>query len=87
MLPCSAIEGRMDLQTLEQLLREASARVALGAEHLRQRREVVEALKRSHHDTTTAKEVLRRFEQLHAMDIADLERLEKEREKLRGRLR
>jgi hypothetical protein len=66
----------MDEETLKQLVKEFSARVWWGEQYLSQRRQVVASLEEKGHDATTAREVLRRFEDAHAMDVAELKKLE-----------
>jgi hypothetical protein len=67
----------MDEGTLKQLVKEFSARVWWGEQYLSQRRQVVASLEENGHDASTAREVLRRFEDALAMDVAELKQLEK----------
>jgi hypothetical protein len=69
-------KATMDEETLKQPVKEFSARVWWGEQYLSQRRQVVASLEENGHDATTAREVLCRFEEAHAIDVAELQQLE-----------
>ena len=63
---------------LENHLRKAKAHAALGKESIGRQKALIEELKRDGHDTALALELLATFEQLQAMNVADVERIEHE---------
>lgn len=68
----------MDRATLEQQVAEAERHVLQGLEHIVIQRRVIFELARKQHDTTPALQLLKRFEEVHALLIADRDRLRKE---------
>ena len=68
----------MDYAIVEEHLRRAKEHMAKGIENLRRQREIIAELERDGHDATTAKELLRTFEEVQAMHVGDVNRLTKE---------
>ena len=56
-------------------LEQAERHVAEGEQHIARQRELIAELERDGHDTTTAIELLRTFEQSQAGHIADRDRI------------
>jgi len=75
----------MNRQLLERELAEAREHVAKGKNHLTRQLGVIEELDRHGHDTTTARALLRTFEESQQMHARDVTRLESELDKLNGR--
>ena len=59
-------------------LEQARRHVAEGDHHVGRQRERVSQLARDGHDTKEAQRLLRRFEELQALHVADRDRLERE---------
>jgi hypothetical protein len=68
----------MDRAALQQNLRMARVHVALGDEHIQRQRQLIEELERDGHDTGTARQLLKVFEETQALHVAGVERLERE---------
>lgn len=68
----------MDRAMLEDHLRQARTHVKEGREHVRRQRKIVADLERGGHDTATARQLLRTFEEMQAAHLGDMERLTKE---------
>jgi hypothetical protein len=68
----------MDRVMLEQHLAQAERHVIEGESHVKRQRELVAGLKRDGHDASQAIDLLRQFEQLQEMHVADRDRLRKE---------
>jgi hypothetical protein len=68
----------MDRATLEQQLAEAEQHVLLGVEHIVTQRRIIFELGSERRDTATALELLKRFEEMQKLLIADRDRLRKE---------
>lgn len=65
----------MDRATLERHLVMAEGHVRSGAEHLAQQREIVAKLERDGRDTKIASDLLRTFEEMQDMHVADRDRI------------
>lgn len=70
--------GSPDPAILRAHLEQARRRVSDGERHVRRQREFVAELGRESRDTEKARRVLAQFEHMHAMNIADRDRLENE---------
>ncbi len=68
----------MNRAMLEQHLAKAEQHITLGSQHVSGQRERVAKLQRAGHDTAQARELLRQFEELLSMHVADRDRLRKE---------
>jgi hypothetical protein len=68
----------MDRATLEQQLADAERHVIDGLEHIATQRRIIFQLGRERRDMAAALELLRRFEQVQELLIADRDRLRKE---------
>jgi hypothetical protein len=71
----------MDKAMIRDHLALAEQHVVQGERHIAEQRERLDELDRAGADTTTAKEVLRVFEQTQAMHVSDRARLRAELEK------
>jgi hypothetical protein len=65
----------MDEEALRRRLAHAEARVMEGYRHLARQREIVRELQRDGHDAQEARSWLTQFEELHAIYVADRNRL------------
>jgi predicted transcriptional regulator len=65
----------MDEETLRRRLAQAEARVTQGYRHLARQREIVRELQRDGRDAQEARSWLTQFEELHAIYVADRNRL------------
>jgi hypothetical protein len=70
--------GFMDRTMLQDHLAPAERHVIEGERHIARQRELVAELKRDGHDSDLAQSLLRSFEELQAMHVADRGRLRKE---------
>jgi hypothetical protein len=61
-------------------LAEAERHVAEAEQHIIRQRQVIDDLDRHGHDTESARYLLRQFEELHAVHVADRDRLRSELE-------
>jgi hypothetical protein len=78
----------MNRSALLERLAQACRHIAMGEQNIARLREIIARLERGGHDSSTAKELLARFEELQKLPIADRDRLEKElAEKLLARRR
>ena len=68
----------MDGEMLRRRLAQAEARVAQGYRHLARQREILRDLQRDGRDTLQARTWLTQFEELHAIYVADRNRLLRE---------
>jgi hypothetical protein len=68
----------MKCSALRKRLAQACRHIAMGEENIARLREIIAGLERGGHDSSTAKELLARFEELQKLPIADRNRLEKE---------
>lgn len=59
-------------------LSQAERHVALGAQHIREQKERIVEFERSGHDTAAARDLLRIFEEMQVLHIADRDRLQQE---------
>ena len=70
----------MDKLTMtEEHLQLANKHVAKGEQHLANQRELICQMERDGHNSTEARRLLKEFEELQAMHIADRERLLQEK--------
>ncbi len=78
----------MNRSALLERLAQACRDIAMGEQTIVRLREIIARLERGGHNSSTAKELLARFEELQKSPIADRDRLEKElAEKLLARRR
>jgi hypothetical protein len=68
----------MNRSALLERLAHACRDIAIGEQNIVRLREIIARLERDGHDSSTAKELLARFEELQQRPIADRDRLEKE---------
>jgi hypothetical protein len=68
----------MDRSTLLEHLAQARRHVAAGKRLIARQRELVAELERDGHDSSTAKQLLRIFEETQKLHVADRDRLERE---------
>ncbi len=68
----------MDRTMVERHLAQAERHVARGKEIVAEQRERVARLERDGHDVAQARELLRKFEELQAIHVADRDSLRKE---------
>lgn len=68
----------MDRGILEEHLAQAERHVAQGEKHVAKQRAIVAELERDGHDTVAAHDLLRQFEELQALHVADCDRLRSE---------
>ena len=68
----------MDGEMLRRRLAQAEGRVAQGYRHLARQREIVRELQHAGHDAQQARLWLTQFEELHAIYVADRNRLLRE---------
>ena len=68
----------MDRELLTQHLEMAERHVSQGERHIAQQRELIAQLKRGGHGTRQAIQLLRQFEELQKLHVADRDRLRKE---------
>jgi hypothetical protein len=68
----------MDREMLKRHLAQAEEHIAMGDKNIARQREVIVQLERDGHDTASARNFLREFEQLQPMHIAERERLLRE---------
>jgi hypothetical protein len=71
----------MDRQTLLDHLALAERHVSEGEIHVSHKRELVARMEHDGHETGMARALLRRFEELRAIHIADRDRLRREMQK------
>jgi hypothetical protein len=67
----------MDRAMLTDHLALAEKHVRLGQEHIAHQRELIVLLERHGHDTAGAKALLRQFEELQELHVADRDRLKR----------
>jgi len=67
---------------VEEHLQLAEKHVAQGDQHLADQRELIFQMERDGHDTTEARRLLRQFEELQELHIADRDRLRQEKASL-----
>ncbi len=70
--------GKMDRTMVERHLAQAERHVVRGKQIVAEQRERVARLERDGHDVTQARELLRKFEELQAIHVADRDSLRKE---------
>jgi exonuclease VII small subunit len=68
----------MNRRALLERLAQACRHIVVGEENIARLREIIARLERGGHDSSAAKELLARFEELQKLAIADRDRLEKE---------
>jgi hypothetical protein len=68
----------MDRQTIAAHLDQAERHARQGAVHVQNQRTLLADLHRGGHDTTEASSLLRRFEELQSLHVADRDRLRRE---------
>ena len=71
----------LDQKLLVEHLAQAKRHVALGEKHIAEQRQRIEKLSHHGHDTNQALLLLRQFEELQALHIAERDRLSKLLEK------
>ena len=67
---------------VEEHLRLAERRVEEGKQHLANQRELICQMERDGHDTNEARRLLKEFEELQELHLADRERLRQEKAEL-----
>lgn len=67
----------MDQKFLADHLAQAERHVALGAKHIADQRHRIDRLARDGHDTNQAELLLKQFEELQALHVAERDRLGK----------
>ena len=67
----------MNRELLERSLAQAERHVIQGERHVARQRDLVARLERDGHDTSQAIQLLRQFQELQALHIADRDRLRK----------
>ena len=67
---------------VEEHLELAEKHVALGQQHLANQRELIFQMEQDGHDTTEARRLLKQFEELQEMHLADRDRLRQEKASL-----
>ena len=72
----------MDRTMLLDHLAQAERHVAQGDGHILRQRALIDRLHRDGHETSVAEDLLRRFEEIQRMHIADRDRLRRELEAL-----
>jgi hypothetical protein len=68
----------MNRSALLEHLAQACRQITMGEQNIARLREIIARLERGGHDSSSAKELLARFEELQKSPIADRDRLEKE---------
>jgi hypothetical protein len=68
----------MDRTVITELLMQAERHIRIGMNLLQRQRELIDRMEQGKHDTTEAKALLARFEEVQALHIADRDRLSKE---------
>jgi hypothetical protein len=68
----------MNRSVLQERLNRVRRHIAMGEENLARLREIIARLERSGHDSSAARELLARFEELQKLPVADRDRLEME---------
>ena len=66
---------RMDHDAVLRALAMAERYIAEGKRHIRHQREIIQLLASGGHDTTAAEALMRQFEEVQALRIADRDRL------------
>jgi hypothetical protein len=70
----------MDRAMIQDHLNQAERHIADGERHLSNQRALIAELEHDGHDTSAAKSLLRQFEELQALYVADRDRLRTELE-------
>ena len=69
------------IDMLREHLAQAESHIAIGEEHLRKQRRIIAELEEHGHNTKMARELLKEFEDVQTMHVADKERVLKEIER------